>query len=129
MTLRDLLRNVIINQGGFLMNEDIDTIAKLDRLRNVLIRCNGGRITTAAQNARHYADIIDASQVDWVRDVSLLASDPAYSGNYLPITTDAPPSRPLLSTPAAVYRRESASYVQSRGNSCDLEPSDADPGL
>lgn len=129
MTLKELLRNTIINQGGFLVNEDIEALAKHDRLRNVLIRCNGGRFTTAVQNARHYADIIDASQVDWVRDVSLLASDPAYAGNYLPVTNDAPPRQPMLSTPAAVYHRASGSYVQSRGNSCDLEPSDADNGL
>ncbi len=129
MTLKELLRNIIINQGGFLVNEDIDRLAEHDRLRNVLIRCNGGRFTTAVQCARHYADIVDASKVDWVRDVSLPASDPAYAGNYLPVTNDAPPARPMLSTPAAIYRRESGSYVQYRGNSCDLEPSDADPGL
>ena len=82
-----LLRKITLIQEGFLTNEDVEQLALLDRLRQVLVRCGCGRILTAAQSARHYADLIDSSDgPDYVRDMSLPTSDKAYQYDWQPVT-------------------------------------------
>jgi hypothetical protein len=78
MTLIELLSKIVNKQGGFLTAEDIAQLALLDRLRNVLVRCGSCRFTCPAQCARHLTAIIARDGADYVRDVSLLASDEAY---------------------------------------------------
>lgn len=132
--VREVLRRTVIDRGGFLTNDDLALLGECDRLRQVLVRCNGGRFVVAAQCARHYCDIIDASQVDWVRDVSLLASDPACRGDCSPVTHDPPPYvppvapkyPPLAAQQANAQRDHFADAYCDAGGSCY---SDADSGL
>lgn len=73
--------------GGFLSASTLEIIAHHDRLRPVLVRCGNGRFTCAAQDAKHFMDIIarDAAAhgpvdpiSDHVRDVSLPTTDPIW---------------------------------------------------
>ena len=86
LTAREVARNSLLrkitNQHGSLDNTDLSDLARFDRLRPVLIRCGGGRLTCPAQDANHWINIIEAStgaHDDYVRDVSLPATDPTYT--------------------------------------------------
>ena len=70
----------IVKEGGFFTKADLAELAKLDRLRMVLVRFHQGRFLIAAQSC---ADAIEAIEKggwtvrgDW--DVSLPTTDPAY---------------------------------------------------
>ena len=56
-----------------------DDLDLTDRLRPVLVRCGRGRFTCAAQDAEHFIAIIERDGSDYIRDVSLLSSDPVFS--------------------------------------------------
>lgn len=81
--MASLLSHVALNRvlsrikdnHGFLDNTDLEALKVHCPLRQVLVRCNMGRFLCAAQDARHFCDIIDASEKDWVRDVSLPTTD------------------------------------------------------
>lgn len=90
----------ILEHGGFLSDLDVEVLAETDRLRQVLVRCNGCRFTCAAQDVKHLTAIVEASKVDWVRDVSLLSSDAAYSGDFSPRTVDGDYKPATLTTMA-----------------------------
>lgn len=77
--LTNLLRNVVWVNGGFLTAANIAELAKLDRLRQVLVRCGSCRFTCAAQDVTFLTGIITRENSDHVRDISLLASDAAYA--------------------------------------------------
>lgn len=68
----DLMKK-IKNNGGFLSLEDVDRIAQLFRLTQLLVRCGNGRFTCAAQDVRWFCDIIRRDGQDYVRDISLIA--------------------------------------------------------
>ena len=131
--LRTLLLRVRDDNGGFLRDTDLVELAKLDRLRQVLIRCGNGRMVVAAQDAKHFADIVDRDGVDYVRDVALLSTDKVYRpecrGDFSPVTNDPPP--PPKPSPVLAASRK-ADRVRSL-TGCDSEmfydTSDADPGL
>ena len=84
--LADLVWDIKDAQG-FITTAQLATLAQLDRLRPVLVRCGGGRFTAAAQDAAHFIGIIerDFAQTrddreamhlsDYLRDVSLPATD------------------------------------------------------
>lgn len=78
-SLDQVLKNARKNDGFLTMFDDVSIIAKEDRLRQILVRCNNCRFLAAAQDVKHLCDIIDASNQDWVRDVSLPTTDPIYN--------------------------------------------------
>ena len=129
-TLRDLLETSI-RDGGFMGELRVAELVRLDRLRQVLIRCNACRLTCAAQDVKTIAAAIDAQPGNWVRDVSLLATDPAYRGDFTPKTSlhthgPATPETQLFCAPT-----ERPTGMRSCGSSVMYEDcySDADPGL
>jgi len=79
------LATAIMNRGGFILDAEVEELISIDRLITVLVRCNNGRFTTPVQNLKHFIGIIDShrnmvaaseqssQEVEWVRDVSLLA--------------------------------------------------------
>lgn len=142
--------------GGCMNADDVAQLAELDRLRQCLVRCNGGRFVTAAQNVKHYIAIIERDfnhlQVqasgespevtamiqgaDYVRDVSLLASDRAFQGDYRPVTAPPQPRQNPVPTPRQIEQRMDAVFNNTfRENDCSgvfdgfSVTSDADPGL
>lgn len=58
--------------SGFINEETLDQINDLNRLTQVLVRCGGGRFVCAAQDAKHFIDIISKDNSDYVRDVSVV---------------------------------------------------------
>lgn len=92
MTLSELLLQTVNENGGFLLSLDVARMAKLDRLRQLLVRMNGCRFVAAAQDVQHIVDLIESTGKDYVRDVSLPGNDPAYLGILRAIT----PSREKL---------------------------------
>jgi hypothetical protein len=94
MGLIETLSKVVNEQGGFLTKEDIAGLARLDRLRPVLVRCGACRFTCAAQDVAHLVHIITREDSDYVRDVSLLASDEAFSLRALKAKTAPAPTKP-----------------------------------
>ena len=140
--LSDLLKHIASN-GGFLNETDIRSLAELDRMRLVLVRCNNGRLLCPAANAEWFSDLLESTGKEWVRDVSLPASDPIYRGDYDARTTVDPPfssDRPdktekLKAWPAMApnYGRHPAPRFNEAecGGAFDgfCVTSDADPGL
>ena len=57
---------------GFLTEEQLPELVKLDRLHPVLVRCGGGRFTCGAQDVAHFLKCVTAGG-DYVRDVSIPA--------------------------------------------------------
>ena len=88
MSLMELLGKVKDKQGGFLLKEDVTELAKLDRLRQLLVRCGQGRFLVAAQDCLHYCEMVDTHATDYVRDISLPSSDSLYRGEYRNYTDD-----------------------------------------
>lgn len=118
MNLTDRLRKIVWKQGGYLLNEDVTALATEDRLRQILVRCNNCRFTCAAQDIVWLTGMIKRDNSDYVRDISLLASDAAYKLS--PPNQDAPVGRN-----AGEWREEAC------GGAYDgfTVSSDADPGL
>lgn len=90
MTLNETLQQAS-QDYGFLTSEGVATIANYDRLRQILVRCNNGRFVCAAQDVAHFIECIKTSKRDYVRDVSLLAGDPALRGDYRAVTREPKP--------------------------------------
>ena len=141
--LKRLLSSIVANHG-YLDVAQLADLAKLDRLRMVLIRCGNGRFLCPAQNAEHFMNIIrrdfDAHSVDcdYIRDVSLPSSDPAHKGGYEPRTVEgsyshapAPkPAKPVQATrssPRNSYVPVNEEYSGTFDGFGVV--SDADPGL
>ena len=59
---------------GFLTLTDVKVIAKEDRLKMLLVRCNNCRFLAPAQNIQHLVDIIERDGKDYVRDISIPVS-------------------------------------------------------
>jgi len=76
MTLAAVL-NAAKRKYGFLTDRDVAVIAKEDRTRLILVRFNGCRALVPAQSVQHLIEAVEAGGKDYVRDVSLPASDPA----------------------------------------------------
>ena len=66
------LKIKIHNQGYFLDEKDLEELVKIDRLAAVIVRTNQGRFSCPCQNANHFMKIISDSNVDYIRDVSLV---------------------------------------------------------
>ena len=71
--LNQELANNIEKQMGSLTKEDISELAKYLPFHKVLVRCGNGRFVTAAQNANWFVEVVNKSNKDYVRDVSLIA--------------------------------------------------------
>lgn len=111
----------IVDNGGFIdTKQDIADLAAIDRLRQVLVRCGCCRFTCAVQDVNHLLDIIKADGRDYVRDVSLLAGDPAFE--QVKRERQRAAERARYSSP----RDEDLTGVFDGVSTCY---SDADPGL
>jgi hypothetical protein len=69
----NVIDTIINNQGGFIKEEQLPEIIAINRFQQLLVRCGNGRFLVPAQDAKHFIDIVEASKLDHVRDVSLLA--------------------------------------------------------
>lgn len=75
------LATIIAGNGGFLLDDQIDELMKIDRLMLVLVRCGCGRFLCPVQDLKHFCAIIAehseakpfSVENDYVRDVSLPA--------------------------------------------------------
>ena len=135
MSIKTLLQTIVNEQGGFLLQAQIEELTKLDRLRNVLVRCGNGRFTCPVQDAPWFIEIITAQGQDYIRDVSLLASDDAhrgvwrlhsFEGECRPTPAPRPAERKLGPFPAHTQFKEECCGGAFDGISVT---SDADPGL
>ena len=85
--LDELLKRAITEQSGTLTTQDLAKLARIDRLRMVLVRCGCGiytgdvvfRFQTPAQDAGHFIGMVNSDKLDYVRDVSIPATDPAWT--------------------------------------------------
>lgn len=128
--LIETLKHAVHVQGGFLTAQDVQAIAEHDRLRQLLVRCGNCRFVTAAQSVEWLSAIIKRDGQDYVRDVSLLADDPAYR---LQETKKAPPApRQTIHTEDQYMRLILSDWREDQcGGVFDGSGvhSDADPGL
>ena len=72
------LLDVIKAERGMMTAQQLSRLGELDGMRPVLVRCGGGRFTCPAQDTMHFIAIIEMHAGDYIRDVSLLASDPVF---------------------------------------------------
>lgn len=64
--------HLIKNQFGFIASkEDEEKLIAEDRFTPVLVRCGSGRFRCAIQDLAHFVKVINASEMDYVRDVSV----------------------------------------------------------
>lgn len=142
MTLSELLNDVVQNHHGFMNETTVVELAKLDRLRLVLVRCNGGRFMCPAQDVEHFVALVESGKhrghEDYVRDVSLPAGDDAFKGARRNHTGEPPPVRASFvprdcatMRHGAATRQAMALYDGDYGGAFDgfTVTSDADPGL
>ena len=61
----------IAHPGGFIDESMIDEIESIDRFAMLIVRCGGGRFICAAQDVKHFINIINNERTDYVRDVSV----------------------------------------------------------
>ena len=64
----------IKEQGYFVTVDDVKRIVEIDRLHRVLVRCGGGRFACGAQDVEHFLAVIEASKMDYLRDLSIEAN-------------------------------------------------------
>ena len=124
--------SVASRNHGFLSNDDIDSLATLDPDRGLLVRCNMGRFVIPAMYCRLVADAIDgAGRGDWVRDVSLPSTDPAFKGDLSRVTPSPIAHLGGARLPVPVLPAVNVYGGCSYNSSFDYEDcvSDADPGL
>ena len=69
--------------GGFLTEQDIPALIRIDRLCPVLVRCGSCRFQCAAQDVAHIIQGIDAIG-DYVRDVSFPVGSDARAAGWQP---------------------------------------------
>jgi len=69
--LDNLLTKVEIN-GGCLSEDDVKSLANLDRLRPLVVICERGRFSCPAQDAAHFIDLVEKGG-EHVRYVALQA--------------------------------------------------------
>ena len=139
----------IKGRDGWLTDETIALLAQTDRLRQVLVRCNGCRFLCAAQDAAHLIALVESGKDaqghgDYVRDVSMPVSDPIHKGNFwTKVTQDPPTARMPIGLPVAMnkpaqYGSVAGAWRGDRFNENDCSgvydgignvTSDADPGL
>ena len=61
-------------QFGFIATkEDEEKLIAEDRFTPVLVRCGSGRFRCAVQDLAHFVNVINASELDYVRDASVTA--------------------------------------------------------
>lgn len=129
--LQQLLKKIISpEQGGFLTAFDVQALARMDRLRQVLVRCGACRFTISADSFDHIAGIIERDGTDYIRDVSLPASDAAYRGRFNAVT----PSPSTIERAEAYLATRTAAKRYLDHPELELDAagqcySDADPGL
>jgi hypothetical protein len=68
------LAKKIDEQYGFLSEKDVQRLSEIDQFWQVLVRCGGGRVLTAAQNVQWFTSCITQSG-DYVRDYGLCVDD------------------------------------------------------
>lgn len=80
------LANKIVSQNGYVLDDDVDALIRVDRLMMVYVRCGCGRFMCSVQDLRHFLTIIkehsefkskrDRNPMagDYVRDVSIPAA-------------------------------------------------------
>ena len=73
-TARPALAEKIKGQGYFVTVDDVKRIVEIDRLHRVLVRCGGGRFACGAQDVEHFLAVIEASKMDYLRDLSIEAN-------------------------------------------------------
>jgi hypothetical protein len=72
---RMIIQRAQRDRGGFLTEDDVAKIAAdpTTRLTCLLVRCDGGRFMAPAQDVKHFIAIIERTDMDRVRDVSVMA--------------------------------------------------------
>jgi hypothetical protein len=68
-----VIAKLLKDSCGFIQNEqELTEVVAENRLHPCLVRCNMGRFTCPAQDVDHFVDIIQKSDNDYVRDISVL---------------------------------------------------------
>lgn len=66
------LADKIIKQGYCIVDADVESLTKIDRLMKVLVKCGNGRFSCPVQDVKHFIKIVDESGLDHIRSVELL---------------------------------------------------------
>jgi hypothetical protein len=67
--------NKIKEQMGFLTDKELPEFAQKFPDAKILVRCNMGRFICAADSTEHFVKVVEASKLDYVRDVSLTSDE------------------------------------------------------
>jgi hypothetical protein len=76
MPAHKTMRQLKSENHGFITNDaDLAAIINLNRFQQILVRCGAGRFLCPAQDVKHFTDIVEKSECDYVRDISFPAVD------------------------------------------------------
>lgn len=68
-----VIKKLLEDDCGFIQSEaQLKEIVKENRLHPCLVRCGNGRFTCPAQDVKHFVEIINATSLDYVRDISVM---------------------------------------------------------
>jgi hypothetical protein len=65
----------VLENGGFVTDQQVRVLVEIDRLGLVLLRTTRGRMQVAAQDVDHYVSMIDRDPDDSLRDASIRTRD------------------------------------------------------
>jgi hypothetical protein len=71
----DVIERIRSQKLGFIQDVDLPLIIAHNPSQPLLVRCGGGRFLCAADQVEHFMGIITREKTDYVRDVSLPASN------------------------------------------------------
>jgi hypothetical protein len=64
---------IMDKQHGFICSDDdLDLVVRLDRLTKCLVRLGNGRFVCSAQDVHHLVKMVEKSEMDHVRDISVM---------------------------------------------------------
>ena len=67
------IRRILEENMGFIASDDdLAAVVRENRMTKILVRCGSGRFVCPAQDAKHFVNIINNSDNDYVRDLSIL---------------------------------------------------------
>ena len=82
MTAKQFIKKLATKDNGQIHMPTLELLARLDPQRLILVKTQFGMMIVAAQDAANYITIIEKEGSDSIREVALMANDPAHRGDY-----------------------------------------------
>jgi len=69
----NIIEKIRTEQHGYVTAGDVPELVKHDRFTKCLVKTSMGRFTCSAQDVKHFVDMVDGHEHDYVRDVQIVS--------------------------------------------------------